>query len=359
MRAAACTGCGGAGSRTRRVEHGRSVSGGDPLPRTPRGGAARGAAGLPRAQLFHAVPGDARPASRRRRGGRGGRGGVPRAARPAVRARPAGHDRASFRRDLSVHAGVARHRLSARRRRTRCSPPRARRWAPGRPPRRGAARRLHGDRRPPLRRCVRDRAGGDAHRRAERADELRGSGTNALDRGVEALAYAQAAMLEVPEEALWERRFGSATIRLRKRYRLVPRGVAVCFACATFPTWNAYPALLASLATGNPVIVKPHPTAILPMALDGAHLPARAGRSGVPADLVTICVDTPPTRSASGWSSIRTPRSSTSPAARASAPGSRPTRIRRCAIPRPRASTRWSSSRSRRSSRCCAASPRP
>ena len=94
-----------------------------------------------------------------------------------------------------------------------------------------------------------------------------GSGTNALDRGVEALAYAQAAMADVPAEALWERRFGSTTLRLRKRYRLVPRGVAVCFACATFPTWNAYPAMLASLATGNAVIVKPHPTAILPMAL--------------------------------------------------------------------------------------------
>ena len=94
-----------------------------------------------------------------------------------------------------------------------------------------------------------------------------GSGTNALDRGVEALAYAQTAMSDVPVEALWERRFGSTQIRLRKRYRVVPRGVAVCFACATFPTWNAYPAMLASLATGNPVIVKPHPTAILPMAL--------------------------------------------------------------------------------------------
>jgi len=64
-----------------------------------------------------------------------------------------------------------------------------------------------------------------------------------------------------------ERRFGAAAIRLQKRFRLVPRGVAVCFTCATFPTWNAFPALFASLATGNAVIVKPHPTGILPMAL--------------------------------------------------------------------------------------------
>jgi phenylacetic acid degradation protein paaN len=118
-----------------------------------------------------------------------------------------------------------------------------------------------------------------------------GSGTNALDRGVEALAYAQAAMAEVPAEALWERRFGSTNIRLQKRYRLVPRGVAVCFACATFPTWNAYPAMLASLATGNAVILKPHPTAILPMALAVRTCRQVLAEAGFPPDLVTLCVD--------------------------------------------------------------------
>jgi phenylacetic acid degradation protein paaN len=119
-----------------------------------------------------------------------------------------------------------------------------------------------------------------------------GSGTNALDRGVEALAYAQAAMGDVPAEALWERRFGTTTLRLRKRYRLVPRGVAVCFACATFPTWNAYPAMLASLATGNPVIVKPHPTAILPMALAVRACREVLAAAGFSPDLVTLCCDT-------------------------------------------------------------------
>jgi phenylacetic acid degradation protein paaN len=119
-----------------------------------------------------------------------------------------------------------------------------------------------------------------------------GSGTNALDRGVEALAYARQAMLDVPREAHWERRFGSTLIRLRKRYRLVPRGVAVCFTCATFPTWNAYPAMFASLATGNAVIVKPHPTAILPMALAVRTCREVIAAAGFPPDLVSMCLDT-------------------------------------------------------------------
>jgi phenylacetic acid degradation protein paaN len=119
-----------------------------------------------------------------------------------------------------------------------------------------------------------------------------GSGTNALDRGVEALAYARQALLDVPETSQWERRFGSAVIRLRKDFLRVPRGVAVCFTCATFPTWNAYPAMFASLATGNAVIVKPHPTAILPMALAVRTFREVIASSGFEPDLVTLCPDT-------------------------------------------------------------------
>jgi phenylacetic acid degradation protein paaN len=118
-----------------------------------------------------------------------------------------------------------------------------------------------------------------------------GSGANALDRGIEAIVYAHQAMKAVAPSALWERRFGAATLRLQKHYRLVPRGVAVCFTCATFPTWNAYPAMLASLATGNAVIVKPHPTGILPMALSVRVARRVLNSAGFDPDLVTLAVD--------------------------------------------------------------------
>ena len=119
-----------------------------------------------------------------------------------------------------------------------------------------------------------------------------GSGTNALDRGVEALAYAQMAMQNIPPSVRWERQFGSTLIPLQKTYRLVPRGVAVVFSCATFPTWNAYPAMFANLATGNPVIIKPHPTGVLPMAIAVRECRAVLAESGFDPNLVTLCVDT-------------------------------------------------------------------
>lgn len=95
-----------------------------------------------------------------------------------------------------------------------------------------------------------------------------GSGANALDRGVEAIAYAVKAMRDVRENANWTKSFGRAgEVSLNKTYRLVPRGTAVVICCATFPLWNAYPAIFANLVTGNPAIVKPHPNGILPVAM--------------------------------------------------------------------------------------------
>jgi phenylacetic acid degradation protein paaN len=120
-----------------------------------------------------------------------------------------------------------------------------------------------------------------------------GSGANALDRGLEALAYAHKAMADVPAEAAWEREFGkSGTASLRKRYRIVPRGVSVVVCCATFPLWNGYPALCASLATGNPVVLKPHPAAILPVALLVSVARQVLEEQGFDPNLVTLVADT-------------------------------------------------------------------
>jgi phenylacetic acid degradation protein paaN len=119
-----------------------------------------------------------------------------------------------------------------------------------------------------------------------------GSGVNALDRAIEALVYAEQAMRAVTPHAHWERQFGSSTIALDKTYRLIPRGVAVCFACASFPTWNAWPSMMASLATGNAVIVKPHPATILPMAISVRVFRQVIAAAGFDPNLVTMALDT-------------------------------------------------------------------
>jgi phenylacetic acid degradation protein paaN len=120
-----------------------------------------------------------------------------------------------------------------------------------------------------------------------------GSGANALDRGLEALAYAHKAMADVPATAHWERQFGKGGAAcLDKTYRLMPRGVGVVICCATFPLWNAYPALCASLATGNPVVLKPHPSAILPVAMLVTVARAVLAEQGFDPNLVSMVADT-------------------------------------------------------------------
>jgi phenylacetic acid degradation protein paaN len=118
-----------------------------------------------------------------------------------------------------------------------------------------------------------------------------GSGVNALDRAIEALVYAEQAMRAVTPHARWQRQFGASTIALDKTYRLVPRGIAVCFACASFPTWNAWPSMMASLATGNAVIVKPHPATILPMAISVRVFRQVLAAAGFDPNLVTMATD--------------------------------------------------------------------
>ncbi|PRY01673.1 phenylacetic acid degradation protein PaaN [Allonocardiopsis opalescens] len=93
-------------------------------------------------------------------------------------------------------------------------------------------------------------------------------GPHAQDRGLEAAAYAYEAQTRYAASVRWEKpqRKGEPLV-MEKSFTPVPRGVALVIGCTTFPTWNAYPAIFADLVTGNPVIVKPHPGAVLPLAL--------------------------------------------------------------------------------------------
>jgi phenylacetic acid degradation protein paaN len=91
-------------------------------------------------------------------------------------------------------------------------------------------------------------------------------GPNALDRGFEAVAYAYDLTSRHATTARWEKPGKRPTV-LDKTFHVVPRGVEVTIGCRTFPTWNALPGIMASLATGNPVIVKPHPHTMLPLGI--------------------------------------------------------------------------------------------
>jgi len=117
-------------------------------------------------------------------------------------------------------------------------------------------------------------------------------GPHAQDRGLEAVAYAYEEMKRVPESVTWQKQVSKTdVIRLDKTYRIVPRGVSAVIGCSTFPTWNSYPSLFASLVTGNAVVVKPHPGAILPLAITVEIARAVIKEAGFDPNVITLAAD--------------------------------------------------------------------
>ena len=118
-------------------------------------------------------------------------------------------------------------------------------------------------------------------------------GPHAQHRGLEAVTYAWREQSFVPTETTWEKPQGkNPALVMKKHYQIVGRGVGLVIGCGTFPTWNTYPGLFATLSTGNPVIVKAHSNAILPAAITVRTIRAVLAENGVDPNLVSLCVAT-------------------------------------------------------------------
>jgi phenylacetic acid degradation protein paaN len=121
-------------------------------------------------------------------------------------------------------------------------------------------------------------------------------GAHALDRALESIAYAYEEMTRVPATAVWEKPGRGEPLRMEKTFTVVPRGVALVIGCNTFPTWNSWPGLFASLACGNPVVVKPHPGAALPLAITVQVAQEVLAEAGFDPNLVTLAAEDPADR---------------------------------------------------------------
>ncbi|MFD0055421.1 phenylacetic acid degradation protein PaaN [Streptomyces sp. NPDC127168] len=119
-------------------------------------------------------------------------------------------------------------------------------------------------------------------------------GPHAQDRGMEAVAYAYVEQARTPDTAEWTKPQGKRDpLALTKGFTPVPRGIGLVIGCNTFPTWNGYPGLFASLATGNAVLVKPHPRAVLPLALTVQVARDVLAEAGFDPNLVALAAERP------------------------------------------------------------------
>lgn len=118
------------------------------------------------------------------------------------------------------------------------------------------------------------------------------SGPHAADRALEAIAAGYEEQQRFPSKAVWDKPAGKHNIRLNKEWRAVPKGISLVIGCSTFPTWNSVTGIYGSLITGNPVIVKPHPGAILPIAIFVAEIQRVLKEHGFDAGICQLAVDT-------------------------------------------------------------------
>ncbi|AYG81792.1 1-pyrroline-5-carboxylate dehydrogenase 1 [Streptomyces hundungensis] len=120
-------------------------------------------------------------------------------------------------------------------------------------------------------------------------------GPHAQDRGLEAVAYAYQEQTRTPAgSAAWSKPQGKRDpLELTKTFTPAGRGIALLIGCNTFPTWNGYPGLFASLATGNPVLVKPHPRAVLPLAMTVKVAREVLAEAGFDPNLVALAAERP------------------------------------------------------------------
>lgn len=85
---------------------------------------------------------------------------------------------------------------------------------------------------------------------------------------------------------------GKFNIQLNKEWRAIPKGISVVIGCSTFPTWNSVTGIYGSLITGNAVIVKPHPGAILPIAIVVAEIQKVLSENNFDPNTCQLAVDT-------------------------------------------------------------------
>lgn len=118
------------------------------------------------------------------------------------------------------------------------------------------------------------------------------SGPHANDRALETIVLGVEELERFPRVAQWTKPMGKFDLQIAKSWRPIGKGIGMVVGCSTFPIWNSMPGIYATLITGSPVIIKPHPGAILPIAIVAAELQQSLVQAGFSADLAQLAPDT-------------------------------------------------------------------
>ena len=117
------------------------------------------------------------------------------------------------------------------------------------------------------------------------------SGPHAFDRALESIATGYMALDAFASSAHWTKPMGKMQVDLKKEYHVRPKGINLTIGCSTFPIWNSFPGMFASLITGNVAIAKTHPSAILPLAICIQSFQETLASLGLDPHIIQIAID--------------------------------------------------------------------
>jgi len=117
------------------------------------------------------------------------------------------------------------------------------------------------------------------------------SGPHAAQRALNSIATGYEALKRYPESKFGQIVQDEFGIKLGKLWIPVPKGISLIIGCPHFPSRDTTPSIFASLITGNPVIVKPHSSSILPVAIVISEIQKVFSENGFDPDVCQLAVD--------------------------------------------------------------------
>jgi phenylacetic acid degradation protein paaN len=118
------------------------------------------------------------------------------------------------------------------------------------------------------------------------------SGPHSNDRALEAITEGYKQLTSLPSTAAWVKPMGKFDLTVNKNWKAIPKGLGLVIGCSTFPIWNTVPGLFANLITGNATIVKPHPKAVLPIAIVVGEIQKVLQENNMDVHTVQLAADT-------------------------------------------------------------------
>ncbi len=114
---------------------------------------------------------------------------------------------------------------------------------------------------------------------------------HAADHALAVIATAYTLLSKYPERSNYVRPLGTVALKNQNSFSAVGKGIGLVLAGSNAPVAQSLPAIFANLMVGNSVLVKAHPSAVLPLALWVRHIQAHLNARNINPNVIQLAVE--------------------------------------------------------------------